>query len=407
MSRIMKFLGMSVHQSWGLLTLAVGIITGCVIGMVFRINYFASPIWIIFVALIFVLMYLKPKFLTVGLCFVAGMVLIFFRVAGVLQNDAEQVENLDAEPVSVTVVMRDGFAERIREVVPEPEVKLGLSYLLGIKDDLPKDLKENLKAVGLTHIVVASGAHLAILVEIARKIFGKVSRFAGLMFSTVFILFFMSMVGWTPSILRAGVMAILTLLSWYVGRKIVPLRLIVMVAAFTLMINPEFLTNLGWVLSFASYAGIMLLEPMIVRFFYGEKKPKFVASMVLTTLAATIMTLPVTLYYFGQVSIISVVANLLILPTLPYAIGLMFFSGVASGVPLISIAVGFVTTKLLDLHILVVGTFASMEQFLIKIDTYNPWVFLMYIPIVGLVIWGEIEKYKKRRDVRLGARDRG
>ena len=365
--------------------LCVGVILGCVLGTVFRINYFVSPLWMIFVVLIFVFMYLKPRFLTIGMCLVAGMILAFFRVTGELSNVSE---NMDAEPVSVAVSIRDFYAGRIAEVVPEPEVKLGLSYLLGIKDDLPKDLKENLKMVGLTHIVVASGAHLSILVEVARKIFGKVSRFSGLLFSVIFILFFMAMVGWTPSILRAGTMAILTLLSWYTGRKIAPFRLIVMVAAFTLILNPMFLTNLGWLLSFSSYAGIMLIGPYLVRFFYGEKKPKFIASLILTTVSATVMTLPITLYYFGQVSIISVVANLLILPTLPYAMGLTFLTGIFAGVPFLSSAVSFLTVKLLDFHISVVEWLASMEQFLITTDKYNPWVFLIYAPVVILMVFG-------------------
>ncbi len=407
---IISFFTQSLHQSWGILMFAIGIIFGCILGVVFRVNYFANFMWIVFVGLILVIMYLKPKLLTVGMCLIAGMVLVFFRIAGVIGSEAgmKDLNTLDAEPASMIIDVRDWFAERVREAVPEPEVKLGLSYLLGTKDDLPKDLKENLKMVGLIHIVVASGAHLAILVEFARKIFGRISRFSGLFFSILFILIFMSMVGFSPSILRAGVMAILTLISWYVGRKITPIRLIIMVAAFTLMLNPLFLTNLGWLLSFASYAGIMLVMPIFTKFFYGEKKPKFVASVILATLSATIMTLPITLYYFGQVSIISVVANLLILPTLPYAMVLVFLSGVLAGVPLVSAVVGFLTTKLLDFHVFVVSTFASMEQFLIKIDTYNPWVFLMYIPIVGLIIFGGIWEIKKRRGVRLvGARDRG
>ena len=373
--------------------LSVGVVFGCVLGVVFRINYFVSPLWIVFVVLVFVFMYFKPRFFTVGMCLIAGMVLAFFRVATVL-TDVRQNENMDAEPISVAVSIRDFYAGRIAEAVPEPEVKLGLSYLLGVKDDLPKDLKNNLKMVGLTHIVVASGAHLSILVEVARKIFGRVSRFSGLLFSVLFILFFMAMVGWTPSILRAGTMAILTLLSWYVGRKIAPLRLILMVAAFTLMLNPMFLTNLGWMLSFASYAGIMLLGPYLVLFFYGEKKPKFIASLILTTVSATVMTLPITLYYFGQVSIISVVANLLILPTLPYAMGMVFLSGLFSGVPLLGFAVSFLTTKLLDFHILVVEWLASMEQFLITVDKYNPWMFLMYVPVGILMVWGVWRKYR-------------
>lgn len=189
-------------------------------------------------------------------------------------------------------------------------------------------------------------------------------------------------------------MAILTLFSWYVGRKIAPLRLILLVAAFTLVLNPLFLTDLGWLLSFASYAGIMLIGPGLIRFFYGEKKPGFIASVVLTTVAATIMTLPITLYYFGQVSIISVVANLLILPTLPYVMGLVFLSGVFVDVPGVSMAVGFLTEKMLDFHILVVEWLSSFEQFLIRVDRYEPWVFLIYLVVFGVALVGYL--WRKR-----------
>ena len=328
------------------------------------------------------------------------MVLAFSKVAVVLSDSDEIKLGVDEGTESLVISARDWLSGRIEEVLPEREAKLGMSYLLGTKTGLDKGLSENLKAVGLAHIVVASGAHLSILVEIARKIFGKISRFSGLLFSVLLILFFMCMVGWTPSILRAGVMAILTLLSWYVGRKIAPWRIILMVAAFTLILNPLFLTNLGWLLSFASYAGIMMLGPGITRFFYGKKKPGFVASTVLTTIAATLMTLPITLYYFGQISLISVVANILILPTLPYVMGLTFLTGIFAGVPGVSVVVGFLTEKLLDFHIFVVEWFGGMEQFLIKIDRYEPRVFLLYLLILGLIISEMTRRFlKKRRNI--------
>ena len=144
---------------------------------------------------------------------------------------------------------------------------------------------------------------------------------SGVMAAGIFVVFFMSMVGWTPSILRAGMMTLITLLLWYCGRKIEPWRIILIVMAVTLVINPMFVIDLGWMLSFASFTGIMLLGPKMVRFFYGDKKPGFIGETIVTTMAATVMTLPVVLYYYGQVSLISVVANLLILPTLPWAMG--------------------------------------------------------------------------------------
>ena len=293
------------------------------------------------------------------------------------------------EPGSWVLNLRNWFAERVGSVIPEPEVKLGLSYLLGMKTGLSDELSENLRVVGLTHIVVASGAHLAILVEVARKIFGRLSRMAGVLFSVVFVVVFMAMVGWTPSILRAGMMTILTLMAWYSGRVVAPWRLILMVMAVTLMVEPGFIANMGWQLSFASYAGIMMLGPGLNRWFYGERKPGFIGSMILTTIAATVMTLPIILYYYGAVSLISVVANLLILPTLSYAMGLVFLVGLVAGVPGVSMVVGWCSMMMLDYHIMVVGWFSEMRMFLVEVPRYQWWVFLMYggISMIAIVRW--------------------
>lgn len=300
------------------------------------------------------------------------------------------------EPGSWVLMVRNWFAGRVREMIPEPEVQLGLSYLLGLKTGLSDELDENLRVVGLTHIVVASGAHLAILVEVARKIFGKLSRFAGVLFAILFVIFFMAMVGWTPSILRAGMMTILTLVAWYSGREVAAWRLILMVAAVTLMMQPNFIINMGWQLSFASYAGIMILGSKMIKYFYGVKKPGFVGSMVITTVAATAMTLPIILYYYGVVSLISVVANILILPTLPWVMGFTFATGVMAGIPLINSVVGWCATKMLDYHIAVVGWFGGMREFLVEIPVGQHWIFGIYIVIFGLLCLSYKKKVRRK-----------
>lgn len=471
---------MTLHQSYFLVAMCVGIVLGVILALVLRINYFASPLWLALVAILFIIAYLKPKLVFIVLAFVAGMMLAFFRVAtelrgenyirqfygqtviveGKVSGDPKNDESgtkiklvdlkfgengeytmsgsifisarylrevgrkdvvtvkgklsegfgtyagymykpiimaiREPEPGSLVLKFRNWFAERIKGLILEPQVNLGLSYLLGMKSGLPDDLSENLRVVGLVHIVVASGAHLSILVEIAKKLFGRISRFAGLLFSMLFILLFMAMVGWTPSILRAGIMAMLTLITWYVGREIAPWRMILMVAALTLMMSPNFIINLGWLLSFASYAGIMMVGPGLIKFLFGEKKPGFIAETIITTLSATVMTLPVTLYYYGTVSLISVVANLLILPTLPYAMGLVFLTGVLAGFPGVEMMVAFVATKLLDFHIAVVEFFGGMTQFLVKIEPYQMGVFGIYalilVPLILKLVWNKKRK---------------
>ena len=465
-----------LHQSWLFMAFSVGVISGTILALVFRINYFASMWWVAVVVGLFLYAFIRPRAFLVVVMFVAGMILAFFRssseligeyyiqqfvdktvvVAGTIDGDPETdergtklrlvdlrfgengelglhgslyisayknyrlargdvvtlsgklaagfgtyagymyrpniVKHQRPEPGDLVLKVRNWFSTRIKKLIPEPEVNLGMSYLLGMKSGLPDDLSENLRIVGLVHIVVASGAHLSILVEIAKKIFGKISRMASLIFSLIFILFFMAMVGWTPSILRAGVMAILTLVTWFVGRKISPIRMIITVMAGTLLINPMFVINLGWLLSFASFGGIMILGPILTRYFYGEKKPGFIGETVITTLSATLMTLPITLYYYGTISLISVVANLLILPTLSYAMGLVFLAGVVSGMPFLPMMVAFVAEKLLEFHILVVNFFGSMGYFLIKIPEGQPWVFLIYLVIVIPLLIGHFKQ---------------
>ena len=479
---MLKKLWSFVHQSYLVVMLAIGIIVGAILAVIFRVNYFASPVWLLLVILVLVMIYLRPRLVFIGVALVAGMILMFFRVAsqligedyirqfwgqtvmvtGTVEADPNSDESATkikltnlrfgdgmkqaqgsiyislkqtqeiyradevtlegkmsegfgiyagymyrpylkkirrAEPKDMVLAVRDGFSERIKSLVPEPEVNLGLSYLLGMKSGLPEDLNENLRMVGLTHIVVASGAHLSILVGLARKIFGKLSRFAGLFFSIGFVVFFMCMVGWTPSILRAGVMAILSLVTWYCGRKMAPWRLILITMAFTLMLNPMFLINLGWLLSFASYAGIMMLGPKLIKFFYGAKKPGFIGSMILVTVSATLMTLPISLYFFGTLSLISVLANLLILPTLSVAMGCVFMVGVVAGITGIEQLVGFIATKILDFHIMVIELFGGMKEFMIEIEPYQVWVFGLYLIILLPFMIGLIQrkmiKYRK------------
>ncbi|MBR2726052.1 ComEC/Rec2 family competence protein [Candidatus Saccharibacteria bacterium] len=440
-----NFFSRPIHQSFFLVAMSIGIIAGTILGLVFHIAYFASPIWLALVVLLFICTYFRPKYVFLVLALVAGFLLAFFRVASVLENQTQPAvsqQTKQTQPAKTAeetktqlqpagnqttetreswlLTSRDWFANRIRtelsshEAEPSPhenetnlaphetnpsphatnsssrEAGLALSYLLGEKSDLDKSTAENLRAIGLVHIVVASGTHLSILVGAISKIFKKISRRVSLLFSVLFIIVFMALVGFTPSILRAGLMSILTLIAAYSGRKIAPWRLILLVAATTLVIDPTFITNLGWLLSFASYTGIMILGPALTYFFYEKERLPFLASLLLTSISATFLTLPITLYYFGQISLLSLLANLLILPTLPLAMALIFATGLLAGLPLISPLVAFVTAKLLSLHLVIVEFFAAQTNFLITTDRYQPQVFLLYIPILLPFIIGLI-----------------
>jgi len=233
--------------------------------------------------------------------------------------------------------VRDSFSAGVREAIQEPEASLATGFLVGQKTALPEKLGNELRLLGLTHIIVASGYNLTILVRFARRFFAKLSRFSALSGAGFLVYGFMQITGLSPSMARASLITGLSLLTWYFGRKIHPFVLLPFSAAITVIINPSYAWgDIGWLLSFTSFIGIIILSPLLHGYFWGDKKPGPIRQVVLETMSAQILTLPIIAYIFGQYSPVAILANLLILPLIPFAMFLIFVAGVVS---LISVAI--------------------------------------------------------------------
>ncbi len=304
-----------------------------------------------------------------------------------------------ASPGDIFAQIKRWFATQVRELIPSPQVDLGLGYLMGLKSGLSADFASALQIVGMTHVVVASGAHLSILIGAAKKIFGKISKFAGLLGSLLLIASFVMIVGFTPSMTRAALVASLSLLVGYVGRKFTSLRLISFVAVVTLLINPTNFLNLGWQLSFASFFGILILAPRLQKSFYGGKQPPWLASMLLTSAATCLICAPILIYNFGSLSLLSFVANLIILPTLPHAMFLVFLTGILNFVPFLAHIFATLATWLLDLHIFVVNFLSEKTMFVLQIPSGQILVYLWYIVIIIYLLAPALYRYFRKSKV--------
>lgn len=240
-----------------------------------------------------------------------------------------QVQRL--EPGDVARQVRDGFADNVRKAIPEPQASLGIGYLVGQRRALPPELSEALRIAGLTHVIVASGYNLTILVRLARRLFVKVSKYLAALSAGSMIVAFIAVTGMSPSMSRAGLVAGLSLLAWYYGRKFHPLVLLPFAAAVTLLVNPSYGWNdLGWQLSFAAFGGVMIVAPLAQRYFFGEQAPGTIRQILGETITAQIATLPILIAAFGQFSNVAVIANLLILPLVPLAMLLTFIAGIGA-----------------------------------------------------------------------------
>lgn len=299
-----------------------------------------------------------------------------------------------AEYGDVFVRIKHNFANTVKNLIPAPEVDLGLGYLVGEKAGLSDEFSEQLRNVGMTHVVVASGAHLGILIGAVRKIFGKISRFAGVMGALLAIFAFAMVVGFTPSMMRAVLVAVSGILVGYVGRSFSPLRLISFAAAITLLLDPMNLLNLGWQLSFASFFAILALVPRLNRMLYGGKSPPWLAGMLITSIVTSITCAPILIYNFGTVSLLSLVANLIILPTLPYAMFLVLLSGIVSPITQIASIIAQLSTWLLDLHISVIKFLSEQKMFIMELPTGDMRIFAVYLVIA---IWLSWIMFRQRR----------
>jgi competence protein ComEC len=266
----------------------------------------------------------------------------------------------DADPMRD---LRDAFGEKLRTAIDAPAADLGMGILAGQKTALPADLSTAFIAASLTHIVVASGYNLTILIRFARRLFSKISRFSALSFGGMLVFAFACVTGFSPSMTRAALVAGLSLLAWYYGRRFHPIVLLSLVAAITIALDPtQIWGDAGWYMSFLSFVGVIILAPLIKDYFWGHDKKlsvplrlkiwtrfrrryfakkNFVApaprepsfnfrQILIETMSAQIMAAPIIALFMGQFSPYGLLANLLVLPILPLAMLLTFIVGVAA-----------------------------------------------------------------------------
>lgn len=142
---------------------------------------------------------------------------------------------------------------------------------------------------------------------------------------------FVLITGLSPSMTRAAMVTGLSLLAWYYGRTVHPIVLLLFVAGLTILMDPSALWgDLGWYLSFLSFAGVILLAPLMTHYFWGmETKAGIIRSLMVETGSAQLATMPLIIFVFNQYSPLALPANVVILPLIPLAMALTFLTGVA------------------------------------------------------------------------------
>jgi competence protein ComEC len=244
---------------------------------------------------------------------------ISFAELKVLQRDTSWINQL-----------RRKFAAGMQSALPEPVASFGLGLLIGQRNTLPDDTSEQLRHVGLTHIIAVSGYNLTIIVMACRRLLAKRSKYQATLICLVLIGVFLLITGSSPPIVRAAIISLLSIGAWYYGRSIKPLVLLLLAAAVTVIANPIYLWgNVSWYLSFLAFFGVLVVAPLITKRLIGNKEPKVLTGILIESACASLMVLPYILFVFGQMSLVSLPANVLVIPFIPVAMLLSLGAGLA------------------------------------------------------------------------------
>ena len=311
-------------------------------------------------------------------------------------------------------------------ILPPPESDLLAGVLLGLSRKLPDDVMDALRRSSLSHIVVISGYNITILVGFisALFLFGQraasrvgdddgvwsqrmerglraiIGRRAIMATTLVLLAVYTLLVGASPSAVRAAVMGAFMVWAAAEGRPSSVVIGLALSALLITLVSPWAVVDVGFQLSFAGTLGMVVLAtPLHAGIAHlarldGRRGPaarlaRSVTAIVAATLAATIMTAPLIALYFGQVSLVGLLANALVLPMQSL---LMLIGGIATGAAVVSLPLGRLLAVVAWLPLewtlrvpewLAAQPWAAIENVTLSV----PQVAVFYVIITAWVAW--------------------
>jgi competence protein ComEC len=194
--------------------------------------------------------------------------------------------------------------------------------VVGETGGIDKSWTESFRRAGTAHMFSVSGLHVASLAALMIGLAGlmRASRGVGFGLAGLAAMFLVPFVGASPPVVRAAVMIVVVLAGRWLGRGRDQWQVLGLAAAVVLTLNPLAVADAGFQLSFAAFVGILALSGVVSR---GLRRlPESLRSGLAVSIAAGIGTTPVSLLVFGRTSLISPLANLLVVPVLPAITGL-------------------------------------------------------------------------------------
>lgn len=255
----------------------------------------------------------------------------------------------------LSVGVRTWMLTPIRQTVAYPEELLVESFVLGSSVELPEEIKQSVKVMGIAHVIAVSGSHLTLLISLLVFVVKTKKNTINTYILIVFLASYASLVGWQPAVTRALLMSIIILLGKTIFHRQVSLsRSLLASGVCMLILNPWVFLHIGWQLSMLATAGIIWLYPLLCRlvdqlkprskrlvleesthsrcsraFTISRRMMRLSLEAVLASLAALACIWPIMITNFGIWSWGTIVSSLLLWWLFPLVISSCFIGVIA------------------------------------------------------------------------------
>ena len=267
---------------------------------------------------------------------------------------------------SIKTTLLDGMGEK--------QGSIAVALLIGDKSDLDTTFQNELRISGASHLFAVSGMHLSLWAGAFFLIFqnrNRVKRFSNIL-TSVFILFYIGLTGFSPSVCRAGIMLLTLLLGRTLRKHSDPLNALGFSALILLISNVYLAGNVSFLLSYFATAALIVVFPYFSKQrekdeHFIKKSYRIVWNAVLLSLSVLLFTVPFSAFFFGSVSLLSPLSTLILTVPIELNMILSVLCVLLSAVPFVGnvvmqvgtglgIAIRFLTEKLSGLDFAVIAT---------------------------------------------------
>jgi competence protein ComEC len=284
----------------------------------------------------------------------------------------------------------------LRAAVPEPAGGLAAGILLGLRERVDRAVAADFTTTGLSHVVAISGWNIAIVVVALGILLRRLPRRPRTVVTLLTVCAYVGVVGATPPVVRAALMATIVLAARESGRGAGAAAALAWAVVAMLVADPASVDDPGFRLSSAATAGLLAWgTPLTARVagIGGGRMPGWIAETLGVSLAAQAATLPLVLVGFGRLSLISPAANLLVAPLVAPAMGagavaLLGGAGAVAGLPPVVGAIVGVPAWVAFGAIILAASLAARVPFA-SVTLGTPWdTTLAIVAAIGLVLVG-------------------